>query len=182
VPLPWVSFRSRALGAITSLALLGLAGGCGFAPLHRPAPEAPASRAGAVSVASIPGEAGFALRERLVERLGPVGAAPTYRLEVDLALRTEGGALTRDQTTTRTTLIGAATIRLLPAAGVQPVLTETVTARTGYSTPPVDGASAFAARAAARAAEERLARMLADRIALRLALIGEPDAGAVGPR
>src|SRR5687767_9823546 len=94
----WIK-RSCACAASTA-ALLALAG-CGFQPLYGEGSPA-AEMVGRVAVAPLDGEgeAGFALRERLTERLGPA-TAPTHRLEVDLELESEGVALTQDDLTTR---------------------------------------------------------------------------------
>jgi LPS-assembly lipoprotein len=170
--------RRRFLGGAGVLGLAAAIAGCGFQPLHAPGSPAAATR-GRIAVEPIPGAAGFALRERLVERLGPA-EAPTHRLAVDLELRREGAAITRDAITTRYIVIGTAAYRLVPLGAAEPVLAESASVQSGYSTPQADTASAFAARAAALAAEERVARTLADRIALRLALadLGGPAAPA----
>jgi LPS-assembly lipoprotein len=172
--------RRRALLQLAALALAGVAAGCGFAPLHDGGAGGAPGRSGAVWVEPVAGEAGFALRERLVERLGPSGPDASRRLHVELAFVAEGGLLSRGDATARTTVTGIATARLYGSGAAEPALTEVFAARTGYSTPPADGASAFAARAAARAAEERVAQTLADRIALRLALLERTGLPAPG--
>lgn len=139
----------------------------------------PALDGATVLVETIPGAAGFALRERLVERLGHP-KAPTHSLAVDLDIRQESAALTRDDITTRYLVLGTATFRLVPLAAGAPIA-GAVAAQTAYSAPADDTASAFAMRAAALAAEERVAQALADRIALRLSVLdwlgdlGEPS-------
>ncbi len=167
--------RRRFLRGGAALGFATLAGACGFEPLHAPGGPAAATR-GRIAVDAVPGAPGFALRERLVERLGPA-EAPTHRLGVDLDLREEGAAITRDAITTRYIVIGTATFSLVPLGASEPLLVESVSVQSGYSTPEAETASAFAARAAALAAQERVARTLADRIALRLALL---DLGAPG--
>lgn len=153
--------RRALLAAMPAL----LVAGCGFSPLHAPGREA----LPAIAVETPPTEAGFALRERLLERL-PAGGVPEWHLAVDLDLAREGAGITRRSAVTRYVLIGEATYSLLPAGGAEPVLTGTVAARTAWSAPASDAATAFAARSAEIAARDRLARTLADRIALRLAL------------
>lgn len=163
----WCSDR-RGVFSGAALALAVAAAGCGFTPLY--APGAPATEAlGRVAVAQVDGEAGFALRERLVQRLGAADA-PTHRLEVALDLERRGVAITQRNVITRFNVIGAAAYRLAPLAAEGSALAGNVRAITGYSAPDSETASAFASLAARRDAELRLARLLADQIAVRLAL------------
>ncbi len=154
-------------------ALIAL-GACGFTPLYGEGTPAAAMN-GQVSVAVIDGEAGFVLRERLTERLGPA-EDPAYRLAVDLTLEQVGVALTQQNVTTRYNVIGTATFALTPVGGGAPVLVDEVRAITGYSAPESSAVSAFAALAAERSAGRRLAAELADRILLRLALLAGEEA------
>ena len=163
-PLATVALLFRCLPA------LALAAACGFQPIHAGPDEAPGPGDGRVLVETISGAAGFALRERLVERLG-VPERPTHRLAVDLEIRQEGAALTRDDITTRYLVLGTAAFRLQPIGVEGEAIADAVAAQTAYSAPADDTASAFATRAAALAAEERVARVLADRIALRLSVL-----------
>jgi LPS-assembly lipoprotein len=168
--------RRRLLRGVGVVGVATLLVACGFEPLH--APQGPAGQMrGRIAVDTVPGAAGFAFRERLVERLGPA-EAPTHRLSVELDMREESAAITRDALTTRFVVIGTAAFRLVPNGATEPLIVESVSVQSGYSTPEAETASAFAARAAALAAEERIARTLADRIALRLALL---DLEAPGP-
>jgi LPS-assembly lipoprotein len=161
----WSDARGLALAGALALA------GCGFEPLYDPAGPA-AAVAGRVEVPVIDTDAGFALRERLVDRLGPAEGA-THRLEVDLSLDQVGVALTEDDVTTRFDVIGVATFRLTESETGLAVLTGETRAVTGYSAPSSATTSTFAVLSAQRDAEERLALLLADRIAQRIAL----DAG-----
>ena len=158
--------------AIKAQALLGLVllvlAACGFRPLYGEGTPA-AAMTGRVEVAMLDGAAGFAMRERLTQRLGPPAGA-THRLETTLALDSKGVALTRENVTTRYDVSGVATYRLVPLAGGAPATAGTVRAGTGYSAPASEASSAFAIRAAERDAEERLAVILADEIVERLAL------------
>ena len=156
------------------VALLGLAG-CGFRPLYGEGMPA-AAMAGRVEVAMLDGAPGFAMRERLTQRLGPP-AAPAHRLETTLTLRRTGVALTQENVTTRYDVTGVATYRLVPIAGGPPVAAGSVRTVTGYSAPASEASSAFASRAAERDAEERLAVTLADQIVERLALTSATWAG-----
>ena len=153
--------------AFLGLALLVLAA-CGFRPLYGEGTPA-AAMTGRVEVAMLDGAAGFAMRERLTQRLGPPAGA-THRLETTLDLDSTGVALTQENVTTRYDVTGVATYRLVPVTGGPPVTAGTVRGGTGYSAPVSGASSAFAIRAAERDAEERLAVTLADQIVERLAL------------
>jgi LPS-assembly lipoprotein len=159
----WCSRRA----AFTAAAVLALAG-CGFTPLYDSATPA-AGMHGQVAVDVIDGGAGFVMRERLVSRLGPADA-PTHRLVVGVEFETFGVALTTQSVTTRFNVVGRADYALVPLAGGPPVLVGDVRAITGYSSPDVPEANAFATESAERDAFRRLARILADDIVLRLAL------------
>lgn len=153
--------------ALLGVGLVALAG-CGFSPLYGEGAPA-AAMSGRVEVAMLDGAAGFAMRERLTQRLGPASAA-THRLETTLALDTTGVALTQENVTTRYDVTGVASYRLVPLTGGPPATAGTVRAGTGYSAPVSEASAAFAIRAAERDAEERLAVTLADQIVERLAL------------
>jgi LPS-assembly lipoprotein len=157
----WYDRRALAAGALALLA------GCGFEPLYDPAGPAAAS-AGKVEIGVIDGTAGFAMRQRLVDRLG-VADAPTHRLEVDLRFDKEGVAITERDVTSRFDVTAIADWRLT-AYGGGPTLAEEARAVTGYSAPSSDTTSAFAVLSAQRAAEERLALLLADQVAQRIAV------------
>jgi LPS-assembly lipoprotein len=161
----WWSEAPRLLGAAALAASLAA---CGFEPLYAPSGPAAAAQ-GRVEVAVIDGPIGFAMRERLIDRLGPAEAA-THRLKIDLELDQQGVALTRKDETTRFDVTATAAWRLYPRAGGAPALSGETSAVTGYSAPADDTASAFAVLSARRDAEERLALTLADRIAQDLAL------------
>lgn len=146
---------------------LGLAA-CGFEPLYDPAGPA-AALAGRIEVDVIPGSAGYAMRERLIERLGPA-EAPTHRLAVDLRLTQVGVAITERDVTTRFDVAAVAEWRLYDRAVSGAVMAETERAVTGYSAPSSATASEFAILSARQDAENRLTTLLADRIAQRVAL------------
>lgn len=151
-----------------ALAALALLAACGFEPLY--APSGPAAGAlGRVDVAVIEGTPGFAMRERLVDRLGRADAA-LWTLDVDLSFVKRGVAITEQDVTSRYDVTGAAAWTLTPLDGVTPPLSGEEQATTGYSAPTSDTSSAYAILSAQRAAEERLAVLLADRIARRVAL------------
>ncbi|MFT3975343.1 MAG: LPS assembly lipoprotein LptE [Amaricoccus sp.] len=153
-------------GVLGLLALLPAA--CGFQPLY--GEGAPAARmSGRVDVGLIEGEAGFAMRERLTNRLGEPADAP-YHLEVKLTLTSAGTALTQENVTTRFDVTGVAEYTLTPVAGGPAVASGVVRSVTGFNAPDFVASTAFAARAAEIDAERRLAVTLADEIVQRLAL------------
>jgi LPS-assembly lipoprotein len=161
----WSDAAPRRAVLVFGLAALA---GCGFRPLYGEGSPA-AEMLGRVAVEPLEGDAGFALRQRLVERLGPA-TAPTHRLEVDLDLEQEGVALTQEDVTTRFNVVGTAAFRLLPLAGGPPAAEGEVRSVTGYSAPAARTSAAYATLVAEEDAEARLARTLADQIVQRLAL------------
>jgi LPS-assembly lipoprotein len=161
--------RRAALAAV--LAAPGLLAGCGFEPIYATGEPAAVMR-GRIAVDPIEGAAGFALQERLTDRLGAPETG-AHRLVVDLDLRQQGAAITQDNITTRFQVLGSASFDLFAPGGSVPLLSESVGAQTGFSAPASDVASAFASRAAGIDANLRLARDLADRIVMRLALTAD---------
>jgi LPS-assembly lipoprotein len=158
----WWCDRRAPLAAALALAA------CGFEPLYDPGGPAAAS-AGRVEVGVIDGAAGFAMRQRLVDRLG-AAEAPSHRLDVELGFTRRGVAITERDVTSRFDVIGVAGWRLTPLGDDRPALDGAERAATGFSAPSSDSTSAFAVLSAERDAEERLALVLADRIAGRLAV------------
>src|SRR5690606_17358097 len=119
-----------------------MAAACGFTPLYDTGSPA-AEMAGRVEVGVIEGAPGLAMRERLVNRLGPP-QAPTHRLAVDLEFDTTGVTLTRESVTTRFNVVGHATFALVPLDGGPPVLSDELRAVSGVSAPDLPAATAFA--------------------------------------
>lgn len=147
-------------------ALLLTLASCGFTPLYGAGSSGRALE-GRVVVGQLPGALGFALREQLTFRLGPV-RNPAWALEVDTDVTARDVAVAQFDTT-RITLTGVARYRLTPRkAG---------TARHGkvraFAAYSVTG-SPYAERVARRDAEKRLAITLANRIVSRLALPERP--------
>jgi LPS-assembly lipoprotein len=164
----WSSDRRNFLRGFRILMLAPLLPGCGFQPMYGDGTPA-RGILGQVYVDVIPSAAGYVLRDRLIEELGPA-ETPTHTLEVELDIETKGVALTTQNFTTRFDVIGVASYRLRPVSGGPPVLTDQVRSIAGFSAPESQTASAFASRAAEEDAIRRISRQLADRIALRLAL------------
>lgn len=164
----WCSERRVALRLIAALPAAGLAAACGFQPLYGSGTPAMAML-GRVDVAPLSGEAGFVLRQRIVERVGAPDAA-THRLDVELDIEQVGVVLTSEDDVTRYNIIGNAAFALRPIGAGEQVLIGDVRAITGYSAPTTRIATTFSSRVARQDAERRVAVELADRIVQRLAL------------
>ena len=143
---------------------LSAVGACGFTPLYG---EGTSARAitGQVQVDILPGSFGFALRERLVNRLGAPNSA-RYQLSLTTNITSDQRAIRADRTITRFNLNATTTYTLTPLSGGPPADSGTVKAFTAYSAV----ASPFATRTAEQDARRRLAVTLADQIVQRLAL------------
>ena len=160
----WWSDRRRFLTGALSLSALSA---CGFTPLYKEGTAASTLR-GLIEVPKLPSAFGFAVRERLLARLGAPAAA-RFRLSLEIRIVKEERAIRADRTITRFNLNGTARYRLLPLAGGDPVDSGSVEAFTAYSAI----ASPFATRTAEEDAQRRLASTLADQIVQRLALSAE---------
>jgi LPS-assembly lipoprotein len=154
---PRTTRRAAVLGALAVLA------GCGFVPVHGPG-GALGRLVGTVTVEAPASDAGFVLRNRLVDRFGPAAEA-RYLLSVDLVIRGAAVAVTTEQETTRFNLPGEADYTLTEVASGRILAKGLVTSFSSYSATGT-AVSTFAGR---DAAEERLAIALADQILLRLA-------------
>lgn len=152
--------RHVLLGMMASLPLVSA---CGFAPVYG---DGSAARAltGTIAVEEIAGAMGFAARQRLTERLGPATAA-THRLDVTIALDSDGLAISQTNQITRYNLTGTASYDLVDMATGVKVEAGTARAFAAYSAT----ASPFATRVAERDARSRLAVSLADQIVIRIA-------------
>lgn len=148
------------------LGALGLAG-CGLTPVYGTQGTAAALR-GAVAVTAPETVAGYRLRSRFIERLGPVSEA-RFQLTVTIAQTPTPATITTDGDTTRFNLIGAATWILSDLAGT--VLKDgTVETFTSYSAT----GSTVATQAVETDAAARLSVALADLIIARL-IIAAPE-------
>lgn len=135
---------------------------CGFTPAYGPAGPAHGIN-GQVWVDDPKTKDAFDLVERLEERLGR-SRQPRYKLSYQITTRTEGQAITPDNSITRYQIIGSTSFALRDAA-TNAVLTEGS----------VDGFTAYSAvgtrveSESSRAdAQVRLMRILADKIATQL--------------
>lgn len=155
----WSSSRRRFLALAASLPAVSA---CGFEPLYGEGSPARALQ-GAFDIVLVPSPFGFALNQRLTERLGAATAA-RYVLEVETRIDVEERAIQEDNTISRFNLDAVADYTVTPLAGDKPVASGSVRSVTGYSAT----GSPFATRSAEADARERLAKTLADQIVTRL--------------
>lgn len=128
-----------------------------------------------VGVATIPGRNGWLVYNKLKERLGDAGgAAPAYRLEVELDDDIIGLGIRGDRAVTRERRTLRARYRLVSASNGQVVLDATAGSDAGIDVV----SSEYATVAAEQTAAERLADAVADQIVARLALYVTRTAGS----
>ena len=139
---------------------------CGFTPLYSDG-SAAEKMPGRIALGSFDGLEGFQMREQLESRLGTATAA-THRLDVALAVASDGIAITQDGSITRYNLSGTAEF-IITQLGGGVVFRDTVTAFTAYNAT----ASAYATRIAEQDANRRMSVTIADKIVTRLATSAE---------
>ncbi|MBV0891214.1 hypothetical protein KTN05_05030 [Paracoccus sp. Z118] len=149
--------RRRALAAVAVLLL----GACGFTPVYGPQGGASALF-GQVRAADPRTQDDFAFMQRIQDRLGPEGSR--YELSYRLTLAVAPQAITQEQVTTRYSLNGTASFRLVEAASGAVVAQGRVSNFTSYSTV----GTTISTTAGERDARQRLATMLADQVVTRL--------------
>ena len=150
-------------------ALLALATltGCGLSPLYAGGEGGPvAASLGQVSIAPIPGKAGYLLQGALADRLGGAGGAATRRLEIELDDAITGLGIRTDQVVTRERRTLRARYRLVDASDGTVLLDATASADAGIDVV----SSEYATIAAEDTALRRLSTDLSDQIVARLAL------------
>jgi len=151
-----------------ALAATVMASACGFTPVH-----APGGTGGAlygevvITFPPPPNSTGdrnayFLVRD-LEQRLGRTSSGD-YQLDLTLSTRTEGQAITADNSITRYSILGDADYSLTRQSDGQVVASGTETNFTGYSAT----GSTVETLAGERDAYERLMRILADQISVRL--------------
>ena len=155
----------RALAALLALAALS---GCGLQPLYSGGGNGAIARGlAAVDVPPIEGQAGWLVRNALLDRLGSTGGgAARYRLDVRLEDNLEGLGLLTDDTVGRERRTLRARYQLVDAASGEIMLDATAGSDAGIDVV----SSEYATIAAEQTALENLAREVADRIVTRLAL------------
>lgn len=159
----------RAFVVILSLMLAA----CGFQPLYEAGGSSAEmqARLASVEVGPIADRLGQIMRNRLVSRLN-AGTRPEYRLDVVLTQSSETFGVRPDTATTQEQLTLVADVRLLKFGEEDPVIEQSLRARSSFDVVLSD----FATVSQREDTAERLALELAERIHRRLALHFAKDA------
>lgn len=141
---------------------------CGLRPLYGGGSSSPVSGLlRAVVVAPIPGQPGWLVRTKLIDRLGETGEAPArYRLEVTLDDNITSYGLRADRAATQERRTLRARYQLVDMANGAVVLDATAGSDASIDTV----SSEYATVAAEQTALENLSTILADQIVARLAI------------
>ncbi len=142
--------------------------GCGLQPMYAGGGNGRVAQAlASVAVEPIEGQAGWLVKNALVDRLGTAGAGgERYRLEVRLDDKLEGLGLLGDDTIARERRTLRARYQLIDSASGVIVLDASAGSDAGIDVV----SSEYATIAAEQTALENLARVVADQIVTRLAL------------
>ncbi len=154
--------------ALLAAALLGLSA-CGLQPMYAGGGNGAVARGlGAVEVPAIEGQAGWLVRNALVDRLDAAGggAGARYRLDVRLDDRLEGLGVLSDDTVGRERRTLRARYQLVELATGEILLDATAGSDAGIDVV----SSEYATIAAEQTALENLSREVASQIVTRLAL------------
>ena len=159
----------------TALALLAL-GGCGLRPLYSGGSGgAVAQTLGSVTIASIDGQSGWLMRNKLVERLGEGGSGTaTYRLDVTLDDNLTSFGVRGNQAATQERRTLRARYQLVDLRNGTVVLDSTAGSDAGIDIV----SSEYATVAAEQTALENLTGIVADQITARVALFASRTAKA----
>lgn len=149
--------------------------GCGLTPVYSGGSSGPvASALRSVSVAPIDGQAGWLMRNKLIDRLGAEGHNSAYRLEVKLDDNITSFGLRSDRAATQERRTLRARYQLVDNRNGMVVLDATAGSDMGIDIV----SSEYATVAAEQTALENLADTVADQITARLALYASRTAGA----
>lgn len=150
------------------IAVLSLLSACGLHPLYSGGTGSPvASALRSVQVAPIPGQAGWLVRNKLIDRLGEAGqGSAAYRLDVTLDDNITAFGLRSDQAATRERRTLRARYQLVSLATGEVVLDATAGSDAGIDIVSSD----YATVAAEQTALENLAEVVADQIVGRVGL------------
>jgi LPS-assembly lipoprotein len=155
-------------------AALALAG-CGLRPVYGGGSSgAVATTLRSVTVAPIEGQAGWLVRNKLVDRLGAGNGEATYRLDVILDDDITAFGLRSDRAATQERRTLRARYQLIDTRNGMVMLDATAGSDMGIDIV----SSEYATVAAEQTALENLAARLADQISARLALFASRTAGA----
>ena len=165
----------KALAAL--FAPLALAG-CGLQPLYAGGGDGAVARGlSGVSVPAIEGQAGWLVRNALIDRLGSNGdSGMRYRLDVRLDDKLEGLGLLGDDTISRERRTLRARYQLVDTANGAILLDATAGSDAGIDVV----SSEYAVIAAEQTALENLAKVVADQIVTKISLELRSTGGAAG--
>jgi LPS-assembly lipoprotein len=157
---------------IAALAL----GGCGLRPLYGDGSSSSvAATMRSIAVAPIPGQSGWLVRNKLVDRLGDRGAStPAYRLDVALDDNITAFGLRSDRAATQERRTLRARYQLIDTRNGMVVLDATAGSDAGIDIV----SSEYATVAAEQTALENLADIVADQIVARVGLYASRTAPA----
>ncbi len=159
---------------LSPFAMIALTG-CGLTPVYSGGSSGPvASALRSVSVAPIDGQAGWLVRNKLIDRLGAEGGNSAYRLEVKLDDNITSFGLRSDRAATQERRTLRARYQLVDSRSGMVVLDATAGSDMGIDIV----SSEYATVAAEQTALENLADTVADQITARLALYASRTAGA----
>ena len=146
--------------------LAAVLAGCGLQPLYGGGSSGPVARTfRSVEVAPIPGQEGWLVRNKLVDRLAQSGSsAPLYRLDVTLDDNITGFGIRGDRAVTRERRTLRARYQLVDLATGAVVLDATASSDAGIDVV----SSEYATVAAEQTALDRLADAVAEQIVARL--------------
>lgn len=160
--------RLPLLLAATLLGATPLLSGCGLQPMYAGGSNGVvASELAAIEIPAIEGQAGWLVRNALVDRLSAGGnSSPRYRLDVRLDDKLEGLGVLSDDTTGRERRTLRARYQLVDLATDEIVIDATAGSDAGIDVV----SSEYATIAAEQSALENLSREVAAQITTRLAL------------
>jgi len=159
---------SRDLGIVLAAMVAALpVAGCGLHPLYAGGGSGAVAReAGAVTVSSIGGKAGYLLHNDLADQLGAGGQSTArYRLDVRLDEKLTGMIVQNDNSVSRERSVMRARYQLVDLSSGTIMLDETADADAGIDIV----SSEYAVIAAEQTAQENLARDIANQIVIRVA-------------
>lgn len=157
---------------VLALALSGGVAACGFEPVYKQGSTA-SDLQGQIAIDLVKGRNGFELRQQLEDRLGRAEPGAPYALTFKLTITESGLAVTEDEGTTRTNLIGtvAFTVRRKDTQAI--VFEDSVRNITAFGST----SETYPSSVAERDANVRLAKALANQIAQRIAISSNGWAG-----
>jgi LPS-assembly lipoprotein len=132
---------------------------CGFEPIY--GTNKPANLImGKIDVDVSNGRNAFELRDRLLERLGPLEGVPTYLLKYTSNTESKNLTISKDNDVTRYTLQGVTNFDLVDMASKKVIYTNNIASNTAYSAT----AGTYPTAIAEKDANVRLSRDMADKI------------------